>query len=263
MKRFRICITLLATTVGLNLSAQEDADELAAKLSNPVAALISAPIQFNYDTGYAGGGWRSVTNIQPVIPISISEDWNIISRTIVPVIFQEDLTGPGTSQHGIGDVLATAFFSPKAPTKNGLIWGAGPALSIPTGGEGLTTDRWLLGPSAVFLKQTGPWTYGALLNQVWDVGGPGNADISAAFVQPFLAWGGLGGGQTLTVNSESTYDWNSRQLTMPINVVYSKVSKIGDQLVSYAFGGRVYLDRPNGGPDWGLRIIVTFMFPTG
>lgn len=259
----RYLIIAAALTLGSNLPAQESADELAAKLANPVAALISAPIQFNYDTGFSGGGWRSATNLQPVIPISISEDWNLISRTIVPVIFQEDITGPGQSQNGIGDVLATAFFSPKEPTRNGLIWGVGPAVSLPTGGNALTTDRWLFGPSAVFLKQTGVWTYGALINQVWDVGGPGNANISAAFVQPFLTWGGLGGGQTLSLNSESTYDWNGSQLTMPINVVYSKVSKIGDQLVSYAIGGRLYLDRPTGGPDWGIRLVITFLFPTG
>lgn len=248
---------------GTAVLAQDDADALAQQLSNPVASLISVPVQFNYDAGYASGGWRSVTNVQPVIPISISEDWNLISRTIVPVIFQEDISAIGQSDEGIGDVLATAFFSPKAPTKNGLIWGVGPVASLPVGATNLSLDRWLLGPSAVFLKQDGPWTYGALINQVWDVGGSGNADVNAAFVQPFLAWGGLGDGQTLTVNSESTYDWNSSQLTMPINVVYSKVNKIGDQLVSYAIGGRVYLDKPTGGPDWGLRIVVTFLFPTG
>jgi hypothetical protein len=255
-----IAATCLAT---LSSFAQDDADALAQQLSNPVASLISAPIQFNYDDGYANGGWRSVTNIQPVIPISISQDWNLISRTIVPVIFQEDITAIGQSEEGLGDVLATAFFSPKAPTKNGLIWGVGPVVSLPVGDTRLTVDRWLLGPSAVFLKQTGPWTYGALLNQVWDVGGSGNADVNAMFVQPFLAWGGLGDGQTLTINSESTYDWNGSQLTMPINVVYSKVGKLGDQLVSYAIGGRVYLDSPSGGPDWGIRLVVTFLFPKG
>ena len=238
-------------------------DKLAAQLANPVAALISVPIQFNYDTGYAGGGWRSVTNVQPVVPISIAEDWNVIARAIVPVIFQEDITGPSTSQSGIGDVLATAFFSPKAPTESGLIWGVGPAVSLPTGGTGLTADRWLLGPSAVFLKQSGVWTLGALINQVWDVAGSGNADISAAFVQPFVSWGGLGGGQTVSFLTEITYDWKNSQATVPLIATYTRVSKIGDQLVSYGIGGRVYVDRPNGGPDWGLRLIFTFLFPTG
>lgn len=262
MKTRHFLITALLA-LGVNLPAQESADELAAKLANPVAALISVPAQFNYDTGYAGGGWRSVTNIQPVVPISISEDWNVIARTIVPIIFQEDITGPGTSQSGIGDVLATAFFSPKAPTESGLIWGVGPAISLPTGGTGLTTDRWLFGPSAVFLKQQGVWTVGALINQVWDVAGSGNADISAAFFQPFVTWGGLGQGRTLTLLTETTYDWKNSQATIPLILNYAKVAKIGDQLISYGIGGRVYLERPNGGPDWGFRLILTLLFPTG
>ena len=256
-------LVFATVSVAPAIFAQSEADELAQQLANPVASLVSVPIQFNYDDGYAGGGWRSVTNIQPVIPVSISRDWNLISRTIVPVIFQEDIAGINQSQEGLGDILATAFFSPKAPTQNGLIWGAGPVVSLPTGDTGLGLDRWLLGPSAVFLKQDGPWTYGALINQVWDVAGSGNADVSAAFLQPFLSWGGLGDGRTLTINTEATHDWNSSRWTIPVNVVYSKVTNIGDQLVSYAIGGRVYVERPNGGPDWGMRLVMTFLFPKG
>jgi hypothetical protein len=241
--------------------AGPSADELAKKLSNPVAALISVPIQQNFDFGYRNDGWRSTTNIQPVVPISISEDWNLISRTIIPVIVQEDITGVGNSESGLGDILASAFFSPKQPTASGLIWGVGPALSLPTGGTRLSVDRWLLGPSAVFLKQSGPWTKGLLINHVWDIGGPGNADVSATFLQPFLSWGGLGKGQTLGTNLEATYDWNSEQWTIPLNFSYTKISKLGGQLVSYTAGGKIYLDRPNGGPDWGLRFAITFLFP--
>lgn len=134
-------------------------------------------------------------------------------------------------------------------------------ISVPVGADAFTTDRWLLGPSAVVLKQQGPWTYGTLVNHVWDVGGPGDADVSATFIQPFCAWGGLGGGRTLTLNSESTYDWNAEQWTVPVNAMFTKVSKIGSQLVSYQVGARVYLDAPSGGPDWGLRAAITFLFP--
>lgn len=250
----------LATTIA---TAQTDADELAKQLANPVASLISVPLQENIDFGYRNDGWKSTTNFQPVIPISISDDWNLISRTIVPYVKQKDITRVGQSQNGLGDILATAFFSPKEPTASGLIWGVGPALSLPTGASGITADRWLLGPSAVFLKQVGPWTLGALVNHVEDIGGSGNADISATFLQPFASWGGLGGGQTVSFNFEGTYDWKGSQWTLPLNVVYTKVSKWGDQLVSYGVGGRVYLERPNGGPDWGLRFIVTFLYPKG
>jgi len=254
---------IACSLVAAPVIAQDDADALAQQLANPVASLISAPIQFNYDAGYAGGGWRSVTNVQPVIPISISEDWNLISRTILPLIIQEDVTGPGSRQTGSGDILATAFFSPKEPTESGLIWGVGPVLSIPVGGSDLSADELLLGPSAVFLRQQGVWTYGALINQVWDASSSSGGDVSAAFLQPFVTWGGLGQGRTIAVNLESTYDWNSSQWNAPINIMFNQVSKIGDQLVSYQLGGRVYLDRPTGGPDWGIRLAITFLFPTG
>ncbi len=234
------------------------ADELAKQLSNPVAALISVPIQENVDYGAGHGGWRSTTNIQPVVPISISEDWNLISRTIVPLIYQKDITGAGNNESGMGDIVQSLFFSPKEPV-GGWILGAGPVFGIPVGSHEFSIDRWLAGPTAVVLKQQGPWTYGALVNHMWDV--EGDSVVSATFLQPFCSWGGLGNGQTLTVNMENTYDWKSEQWTAPINLMYSKVTKWGNQMVSYGGGVRYYLDKPNGGPDWGFRLMVTFLFP--
>lgn len=266
MHSFRLLakIFVTAATVPMALYSQEEstghsADDLAKALANPVASLISVPIQENIDFGYANDGWRSTTNIQPVVPISLNDDWNIISRTIVPIIFQEDVRGEGTNNSGLGDVLQTVFFSPKEPTKGGLIWGAGPALLLPTGTDDLSGDSWVLGPSAVVLKQQGVWTFGALVNHVWEVSGDNNT--SASFLQPFTSWGGLGNGQTIALNTEATYDWENEQWNIPVNLMYNKVSKIGDQLVSYQAGIRCYLDSPSGGPDWGLRCGITFLFP--
>jgi hypothetical protein len=126
----------------------------------------------------------------------------------------------------------------------------------------LGTEKWSVGPTAVVLKQTeGGWTYGALVNQLWSVAGDHNrGDVNAMFLQPFLSRS-LGQGRTATVNFEATYDREGEQWTAPFNVMYSKVSKIGGQMVSFAGGGRVYLDAPDNGPDWGLRFVVTFLFP--
>ena len=141
--------------------AQSDEQALAQQLSNPVAALISVPLQLNYSQGIGpvddGSQW--LLNIQPVIPVGISEKWNLISRTIVPVVSQSDIFPGAGSQFGIGDTVQSFFFSPKAPTSGGLIWGVGPVLLLPTGSDPLLTgDKWGAGPTAVVLKQQGPWT---------------------------------------------------------------------------------------------------------
>ena len=239
--------------------AQESADELARKLSNPVASLISVPLQFNYDETFGDEGYRYTMNAQPVIPVSISEDWNMISRTIIPITYQKDVR-PGTDQAGFGDTVQSIFFSPKEPTDGGLIWGVGPAALIPTGTDDLGADTWAIGPTGVFLWQKSGWTYGALVNHLVDVGGSHRVDINSTFLQPFVARG-FPGGKTLAINTESTYDWEAEQWTVPVNIMYSKVSRIGSQIVSYQGGVRGYLDTPDGGPDWGLRFAFTLLYP--
>lgn len=255
-----LSLLLASPMIAVGQEPNADADELAKALSNPVAALISVPIQYNYDETWGGDGYRHQVNLQPVIPISISEDWNLISRTILPVVYQKDVV-PGTDQAGIGDITQSLFFSPKEPTKSGVIWGVGPVMLLPTGTDDMGADTWGAGPTFVVLKQDGPWTYGALLNHIVDVGGERKrVDISSTFLQPFLTRG-IGQGQTLGANFESSYDWEAEQWTLPLNLSYSKVSKIGGQMVSYQGGLRAYVDKPAGGPDWGLRFAFTLLFP--
>jgi hypothetical protein len=249
----------------LSATAQDNAADLAKQLANPVAALISVPFQLNYDMdiGPADDGDRWILNIQPVIPISIGQDWNLISRTILPFVSQDDIYPGAGSQTGIGDIVQSLFFSPKAPTAGGWIWGVGPVFLFPSGTDDLlSADKWGAGPTAVMLKQQGAWTYGMLANHIWSYAGDDNRnDVSSTFIQPFLsyttpdAW-------TFTLQTESTYDWEAEEWTVPLNGVVSKVIKIGDQLISVGGGVRYWADGPDSAAEsWGARLMVTFLFP--
>ena len=172
--------------------ADDSSADLAKKLQNPVAALISVPIKYSYDTGMGpADADRDLYLVQPVIPFSLNEDWNIISRTIMPVyIDAESPVKSGNHLTGTGDVLQSLFFSPKALTSTGWVWGAGPVLSLPVANEdGLGTEKWSAGPTVVLLKQSKGWTYGALANHLWSFAGDDDRkDVSATFVQPFLSF---------------------------------------------------------------------------
>lgn len=243
------------------LLAQASSEDLAKQLSNPIADLVSLPFQLNYDEGFGadGSGARTVLNVQPVIPFSLNDNWNVISRTIVPLTYNDGIV-PGEEKLGVGNVIQSFFFSPKTPSAGGWTWGVGPVLQIPLStGDQFGTRDWGLGPTAVALKQNGPWTVGALANHVWDVGG--QSDIDVTFLQPFLSYT-TPDALTFSVNTESTYDWNSEQWSVPINLVVSKVLTINGRAISVGGGLRYWADGPENGPDdLGLRAIVTYLFP--
>lgn len=260
---------LLAGTVAAFLgvtaasAAAQDAD-LAKQLSNPVASLISVPFQFNYDSGFGPDDGEKVTlNIQPVIPISLNEDWNLVSRTILPVIWQNDIAGPSGEQFGLGDTVQSLFLSPSAPGPGGIIWGAGPVLLLPTDTDPLLgAEKWGAGPTGVILKQSGPWTVGILANHIWSFAGrESRLDVDATFLQPFItyttddAW-------TFALNTESTYDWTAEAWSVPINFQVSKLVSIGDQRLSLQAGIRYWAESPEAGPDGlGARASIIFLFP--
>lgn len=246
----------------------DDKADLAQKTQNPIAALYSLPIQFNWNQhmGPSNDGIQTVTNIQPVLPFSINEDWNLISRTILPVIDQRSLAPNGLAdKSGVGDLTQSLFFSPKAKTANGWIWGAGPVFLMPTGSDDLlTNDQWAAGPTAVALRQTNGWTYGALANHLWSLEGSpadGREKINASFLQPFLSYT-TSTYTTFGINTESSYDWQAKEWSVPVNLTVTQLLKLGDQPLSIQLGPRYWLDSTENGADgWGFRAAITLLFP--
>ena len=240
---------------------------LALQLANPVADLISVPIQANLDQGFGPtNAYRWTINFQPVVPFHLSSRWLLVSRTILPVVVREGILPSEGNTVGLGDTVQSFFLTSRRARR--VIWGAGPVFLLPTATDDrLGARKWGAGPTAVILKQSGPWTYGTLANHIWsfaDAGarddGRGSRDVNATFLQPFVTYT-FPSALTVGLSTEALYDWERAAWGVPINLTATQVTAVCRQLVSLGLGVRYWAESPDGGPEWGIRLTLTLLFP--
>jgi hypothetical protein len=241
-------------------------EELAKLAQNPVGNLISLPFQNNTNLNFGPEkGTQNILNIQPVIPISVNSEWNIITRTIVPVIWNPAL-GPDTpGKDGVGDTVFTAFLSPANPGR--WIWGAGPVVQIPTNSNSqLGNKNWGLGPSFVVLHLAhgDPWVYGVLVNNIWSVtSNKTGGSYSNGLMQPFLNYN-FEGGLYLTSAPILTVEWKAEsgnRWTVPLGGGVGKIFHFGKLPVNSQLSAYYNVVRPDFGANWQIRAQVQLMFP--
>jgi hypothetical protein len=253
----------------------ESATDLAKKTQNPVADLISVPFQnnFNFNTGPEKRSvW--VLNVQPVIPIKLTEDWNLITRTIVPIINQPPLA-PGVEQAtGMGDINPSVFLSPSGSKE--FIWGIGPTFTFPSAtNRQLGSGKWSAGPAAVALTMQGPWVVGALINNQWSFAGWGPTRVNALLLQPFVNYN-FGEGWYLVTAPILTANWvasSGDKWTVPLGAGGGKLfrlkdlpggdalGKLGELPVNTQLQAFYNVVRPDDAATWQLRLQIQFLFP--
>lgn len=214
--------------------------ELADKLSNPVAHMLSVPIQTECDYGVGAlKGTMNMVSVRPMLPVQLTKKLNLLNRAIIPLVDQFNISGSAVRQTGLGDIGLNTWLSPVAG-KGKLMWGFGTILNMPTGTNVyLTAHQWTLGPSAILLKQEKGFTFGLLVNQYWAIAKEANVNnTSTMYFQPFFAKN-FSSGAGLSANSEITTNWISQNTTVYLNLSISAATKINNQAISISLGPKI------------------------
>ena len=259
MKKTMLLAVLLLSLV--QTAVADEVDDISKQLANPVSSLKNLPLRNDFDKDIGPYyGSRDTLRVQPIFSIKINDDWSVISRTVIPLITQNDVI-PDSTQTGIGDIQESLFFS--TVTKSKITLGFGPILSLPTYDSDFSSKRFGAGPTGLILAQPGPWTLALMANHVWSFAGPGTEGdegyFSRTLVQPIVTYH-LPKGWSIGVNSESTYDWKENEWLVPITLQVNKVVKFGELPISFGLAPNYYAVRPDNGPRWGIRGLVTFVF---
>lgn len=255
-----MALSLTITQLG---HAQSEED-LAKKTQNPLSDLISVPFQNNFDFNIGPHDrTRYTLNIQPVVPFGISENWNIITRTIVPVLYQPDVTSNSGGEFGLGDINTSWWLSPSKTGK--LVWGIGPILQFPTATDDtLGTGKWAAGPSLVLLTMPGNWVVGFLANNIWSYAGDSKRDDVNQFLLQYFVNYNLPQGWYLVSAPINTANWeadSSDRWTVPLGGGAGKIVRLGKLPINAQTQAFYNVERPDFGPEWQLRVQIQFLFP--
>jgi hypothetical protein len=241
----------------------DNSDSLRQAAQNPLADLISVPFQYSSNFGFGPlGGTQHVLNIQPVVPVRLTEDWNLIMRFVTPIVSQPQLTPMGSREFGLGNIQPSFFLSPARPGQ--IVWGAGAVLWLPTATDTtLGLNKWGGGPTAAVLTTRGPWVFGALVNNIW--AGSGDRRINQMLVQPFVNYN-LPGGWYLVSSPIITANWlapSGEKWTVPVGGGFGRLFRVGGQPMNFSAQAFYNAVKPTIGPDWSVRVQLQLLFPAG
>lgn len=245
------------------------AQNLQEQAQNPIASLISVPFQNNVNFG-VGTEDRTqyVLNFQPVVPVALSDDWNLIFRPITPIIHKPVLFPGDDSAFGLGDLNPQLFFVPSETYDTplgGLTWGVGPTFQLPTAtDDSLGTGKWSAGPAAVVFLSSAPWTYGALVSHLWSFAGDGDrSDVSQLVIQPFVNYN-LSDGWSVGTSPIISANWEAGDgevWTLPLGGGVTKLFAIGRQPMSLSLNSYYNVVNPDLAADWQLQVQFKLLFP--
>jgi hypothetical protein len=260
-----VCLVIVIAVLAHKAWAENNnTQDLAKAAQNPVADMISLPLQNNTNFGVGpGDDVQNVLNLQPVIPLKLNGNWNLITRTIAPLIYQPETVPSYGSEFGLGDINLSLFLSPAKPGK--IIWGVGPVFSFPTATDAvLGSEKWSAGPTAVALKIQGPWVVGALANNLWSYAGDDDReDVNQFLFQYFINYN-LPQGWYISSAPIITANWKAdsgNQWTVPFGGGVGKIFRIGKQPLNAQAQAFYNVEKPDNSPDWTLRLQLQFLFP--